>query len=545
MATKARKAVNKLREGDRGDVEMDIDGVRVLDAAIKAALRDRTTHTGVQAAASISDFAATVRGTMLTAQSEVYLSGYAGYDGTGATNSDAAFLAAIADLPNGGTIWIPMGGRVSLATALIVTKPITFRAQSRTSVVTTATPEIKWTGAADATMFTIRPASPGAGAVSVFGGGSVNVDWNGNGLAATAIHLDTTWYSEVAGNFVSTKVACVLISSTSGNATWFSMKNHIRSIYATYNALVACEGTHILWIKGNGATIPSTHQFIGDLVGVVKNGTVLRIEETDNCQVQNVHGIVVAGGTGCTAELKAGGAQDSNNTLFVYAVGSIKQDNGIYGTTVLHYVSEAGGISQVAGSSRWDGELLDFITGRRFKSHTYKLRKKIQVSAGAFVSDATGTALIFGGNWRAFGLADAATQYVCAVIPADYDIDEGTITKVEFLLGSIGASAGNYRLQLDLSTAKVGNSAEIVTPEITQLLTTAAGAANVLTTAVFTLGTPLVINAGDHIFLRLGRIGADAADTNTDTVAVLGARVFFEGLGPNSAGSGTYYIPEW
>lgn len=65
MATKGRKAVNKLREGDRGDVVMDADGGETLDAAIKAAVRDRSTHTGTQLAASVSDFAATVLATVL------------------------------------------------------------------------------------------------------------------------------------------------------------------------------------------------------------------------------------------------------------------------------------------------------------------------------------------------------------------------------------------------------------------------------------------------------------------------------------------------
>lgn len=107
-----------------------------------------------------------------------------------------------------------------------------------------------------------------------------------------------------------------------------------------------------------------------------------------------------------------------------------------------------------------------------------------------------------------------------------------------------GTSAGNYVIKAELSTGT--SSAIVVTPQRTQTQTLAAGAQYTPTTYTFDFGgSPVYFNQYNHIFVKFSRLGADASDTNTDPMILLGARVMYVGDGPNSGGSGTYYIPAW
>lgn len=79
-----------------------------------------------------------------------------------------------------------------------------------------------------------------------------------------------------------------------------------------------------------------------------------------------------------------------------------------------------------------------------------------------------------------------------------------------------------------------------------QLQILPAGAQYTPTTYTFDfLGSPLSFTKNDHIFLKIRRDGLSGSDTNTDAMMILGARILYKGTGPNSPGSGTYYIPNW
>jgi hypothetical protein len=177
-------------------------------------------------------------------------------------------------------------------------------------------------------------------------------------------------------------------------------------------------------------------------------------------------------------------------------------------------------------------------------SHKWALRDKISLKNADFVGDSGMTIVSFALQWNGLSYNNTATQTAACVIPAPYWLNDGTITAIEVLVGSNGTSGGNYVLKTDLSTGTT--SAIVVTPEATQTQTLAAGAQYTPVTYTFNFGgTPLAFTKDDHIFLKLSRLGADSGDTNTDPMVLLGARVLFVGAGPNSSGSGTYYIPAW
>ena len=471
--------------------------------------------------------------------------------GDGVTNDTAAIQAAIDAVASigGGQVFFEEGVYL-ITSGLIANIGVILNGQSRTDVssntngsgVTSARPTIYWGGAAGGYMFTVEPANVGD---CVWGGGSIEIEWNGGDAAAVGVHLNNTKYAVFDGKVRQVTFAGVLVDSQNGSVGNFSMKNHIRSLEFVWGVAVACQNANGLYLAGNGTTVPSTQQLVGDVSGLVYNGALVRIGETDNAQFQSVHASVQSPGTGCAVDIRNVGAQPSNHNVFFYCVGPVKFDNGLIGNNFVSYNSEGGGFTQLVGSSNWIGALTDYVTGDQYVSHVWQLRDKISIKSSDLVGESGTTAVTnFCLQWPCLSIAGATDGKAACVIPAPYWLDDGQITGVELVVGTNGTSGGNYVLQVDMST---GTSAAIaVTPERTQSNTVAAGAQYTPTTYTFDFfGVPLPFTKNDHIFLKIRRDGAHIADTNTDTMMILGARILYQGAGPNSAGSGTYYIPNW
>ena len=472
--------------------------------------------------------------------------------GNGVADDTAAIQAAINQVASlgGGEVVFDMG-KYLITTGLTARVGVLLNGIVRTDVssntngsgTTAAKPIIVWGGAADGTMYRIYPQTAGD---CVWGGGATNIEWDGGTLAATAVWLDNTKYATFNGKVRNVRYAGVIVDSTSGSTTNFSMKNHIESLEFIWGVATACRPAIGLLLSGNGAvgTVPSTQQFGGDIGGLVYDGPLVQIAATDNAQFQSVHGVVQSGGTGCSMKILNTGAQPSSHTFVAYCVGPIQQDNGVIGTDLLDYNSEGGGISQLAGSSTWDGDLIDYVTGDRWLSHKWALRDKISVKNSEFVADAAMTTESFALQWNGRAYSATADQSAACVIPSPYWLNNGTVEGVELIVGTNGTSAGNYVIKADMS---VGTSSAIaVTPQRTQTQTLAAGAQYTPTTYTFNFaGTPQAFVKYNHIFFKFTRLGTNASDTNTDPLVLLGARIMYVATGPASAGSGTYYIPAW
>ena len=399
---------------------------------------------------------------------------------------------------------------------------------------------ILWDGAVGGYMFTLEPQTQGD---IIFGGGSEYIQWNGNNKAAVAVYFNNTKYSLFDGKIRQVTYAGLIIGSAQGSASNFSMKNHVRSLSFIWGSVVACQDADGLQLKGNGSTIPATQQYIGDITGLVYNGSLVKIAETDNAQFNSVHGVVQSGGTGKAVELINAGAQGANHNIFFYCVGKVSIDNGLRGNNFINYNSEGGGITQAAGASLWDGDLIDYVTGERFLSHKFKLRDKISLYSSDFLSS-TATIVKFALQWSALALAAGSNRDMSCIIPSKYDLNDGYIESIDIIVGSNGTSGGDYVLGIALS---IGDTRSVVvTPEVEQQQTLAVGAQYTPITYNFNLGgTPLAYSKGDNIFLILKRRGGDVADTNTDDMMILGSKINYVSDAPNSAGSGTYDIPDW
>jgi len=470
--------------------------------------------------------------------------------GTSFYDCAPGFQAAINSLgENGGSVKVPPG-RYEIDSGITANAGVLLYGETKADISNNtngsaaARPIIVWSGRApvDGTMFIIQPSTVGD---IVFGGGCENIEWNGLNTASIAVHLDNTKFSKFVGKVRNVKTAGVVVSSESGSASNFSQRNTI-DLNFTWGTQAAVQGAHGLLIKGNGSTAPGTQQHVTAVTGLVYNGSLVRVEENDNCQFYFIQGVVQAGGTGNVLSIINTGSQGSNNNVFFYVNGDIQIDNGLKGNRFIHFNSEGAGISQITGTSTWQGYLLDYVTGKTYNSPTYTLADKLSISPGNFVQNSASGAVYkekMALQWDTFALSELEDCDVNVIIPAPAKYANGVLTKVVFLLGTNGTSGGDYRLQFKTTTGQT--QALVVNPEVDQFITVAAGAQYTPTEFTYTYATPLSYSTDDYIFIRLRRTPLDALDTNTDPLLILGAHLYYTSDGPDSAGSGPFTIPSY
>ena len=439
----------------------------------------------------------------------------------------------------------------AISNTLIAAKGVLLRGPTRVDLstntngsglsTTTNGPRIIWIGSFGKVMFEVKSATFGE---CIWGGGAVDIEWNGNNTAGYGVHLNNTKYSRFRGKVRQVTFAGVQVSSLNGTTGNFSMKNHIESLEFIWGTSDACKDAIGLNLIGNSSNVSATQQLCGDIAGLVYNGPLVHIAETDNAQFQSVHGVVQSGGAGCAIKIINAGAQSSNYNVFHYVCGTVKQDNGITGTFFGTYVSESGGIYQLAGNSSWDGELVDYVTGRRFGSRKYKLRDVLAVPAGAltFSSGAAETSLAY--LWNAKSLGSGVPAEFSFTSPPPSDWADGKITGVDVIVSTNGTGGGSSVFELILSTAAY--PAAIVTPEKTEILTLLTPLQYAPKKVSFNLGgIPLDYSKDDFIFLRVKRLIDNPGDNTDNGMIILGVNIYYTSTGPNSPGSGNYYIPFW
>lgn len=470
-------------------------------------------------------------------------------NGTTAYNCAPDFQEAFNDALSRGITEINVPAGLYLwATEVVVNGPVVLRSATLGDITTNTNgsgsgrsrPIIRWsqTASVNATMLTF--VAPNVGEI-IFGGGVEGIEWDGTGTAAYAVHLNNTKYAVFRGTARTFRQFAVRVSSRNGSTGNFSMENRIDISYVWGATTANPEaGSGGLLLEGNGSNVPSTQQVVERCDGLVYNGNLLQIDETDNAQIITTQCSVQSGGTGRGVYVRNVGAQGSNHTLFIYCVGKVKIDAGVIGTTFLHYNTETGGIDSSA--TNWHGDLVDYITGRRYRTPTYALRRSIEVPSGALAPNANAGTTDLAFQWPCRTLPEASSPALGAIIPKPVDMDAGVIESVDVLYGSNGTSAGNYRLTLTLSTVADDNSGAVVTPEVSTTQTVAAGSQYQLKHYTFPISPELAFAKGDTILARLARVPADAADTNTDAMAIVGLRINYRSTGPNSAGGGTYSV---
>lgn len=475
-----------------------------------------------------------------------------GAKGDGTTNDATSIQAAITAVQNAagsGTVWLNQKV-YGISTPLVANKAILLRGQvrydlaSNTNGSTNARPIVKWIGETNANirMFTIKPAAAGD---CVWGGGALDIEWDGQVKAGGGVHFDNTKYARLRGKCRNVLYAGAIIDSMSGTTGNFSMKNFVEHWEFVWGVADACKPAHGLVLGGNGAGVPATQQHIGPVHGLVYNGAAVYVAETDNAQLQSVLASVQAGGTGCAVRLAAAGAQPANHTQIGYIAGPVIQDAGVIGTRFLSNVSEGGGFTQNGGSSNWSGEIVDYGTGRLYKSHFYRMRKWLDLRPGDFVADGTVASADTGLVWRTLSFPNSGSPKAAVMIPADYDLANGVLIGLDLFYATNGTAGGNFKVSFKLSTAPTYTAGPVVTPEHVFEPAIPQAAQYQIAKYSYTIAPPVSFTQGDVILLSIQRLAGDAQDTSTDDMQLIGVRLNYQSSGPTTPGSGTYYVPAW
>lgn len=479
--------------------------------------------------------------------------------GDGVTDDTIAIQAAIdyCDANNGGKILF-LQNSYKITSTLISNTGVLFEADSLNNVAANtngnsgATARIFWDGAVGGTMLKIMPAVVGD---VVFGGGVKNIEFDGSSLADIAVVFDNTKNCVFNGKIRNVTTVGLVICSDSGSASNFSMNNTVERLEFVWGTTVACQNADGLHVRGGGSSIPSTQQFIHQVHGLIYNGKLVVVAQTDNAHFYSIHGSVQSGGTGYSLYLLAGTPQGIPNTtqgavnnIFTYVTGKILMSGSIGGNRFLHYNNEKGGIYAV-GSPNWSGDLLDCLSYEMHAAPKYSLKEKFLIKSGDFVPGANVTVANFGLQWSSYALPDALLTQVSCFINAPYSFNNGFIKSISVMIGSNGTSTGDVVVGVKLTTDIVPS--RIITPQKTQVQTLPY--AGQYTGEIYEFdfaGSPLAYTKNLPIGLTIYRDGANAADTNTDSLMILGAYMTYIGNGPTVVGAGnptpgTYYIPYW
>jgi hypothetical protein len=87
------------------------------------------------------------------------------------------------------------------------------------------------------------------------------------------------------------------------------------------------------------------------------------------------------------------------------------------------------------------------------------------------------------------------------------------------------------------------SSTGLATPGVNENATLTVNATiNVANKRTHTLATPISYSNNDGLLIRIDRLPADAADTHTDNIKLLGLILNFVADGPDSGGSGPYDV---
>lgn len=398
---------------------------------------------------------------------------------------------------------------------------------------------VRWTGAVNnaAAMYTIQPLVVGN---NVWGGGSENIYWDGNAAIIVGVYFNNTKFAMFDGTIRSVTYCGLLITSSAGSPSAFSQQNEVRRLEFIYGATSACDNANGCIVSGNGSTVPGTQQKIKLISGLVKNGYGLVISETDNCFIDFV--AIAAIGVGGAVLLNNVGFGPSNSNKFRKVTGKISQAFGLYGNDFLQLGSEGGGI---VGGGSWDGNIEDYVTGRKFSSHLYQMRKWINIPVGSMIGNATTAIGDLALQWTTIQQPKSASSKVTAMIPADYDLANGNIVGFEFNYSTNTAGGGNLYIRFRVSCPALLTSGSVVTPTLDYTVAIPQATQYVNTKYYVPIVPNIPYLNGSAILASVERLPANALDTATGEVCNMGIRLNYVSLGPDSPGSGTYIVPDW
>jgi hypothetical protein len=463
----------------------------------------------------------------------------AGGDGVADDTEAISFAINAAEEVGGGIVFLPEGTYL-ISSKLTINKPVyiigvgkgddTSNANSTDSDL--GVTNIKWIGSGD-TMIEFKSSTTNNYLV---GGGVIGLILDGNGIAKTGIHgasIAETEYKSLHIRKVTSQG--ILIDSANGV---LSKHNFIEDYHFVWGTTTASENAHAL-VLGNLTDGLTTQTHVLSMNGLVKNGHFVLLRGTDNNIFEKVHGVVQSGGTGKSVYFE-NGVKSARNNLINYLVGPVHAESTTYGNRIIHYISEAGGISIDSGAQiHYTAE--DYVNAELFDTHKYVMsdQKDIPVGAMAVVSGSA-VAGIAAAQWACFDLPDSANSRIGLFVPPVYSWNNGKIKTLRIWFTSNTANTST-QWRATIKALINSNGFGLATPEFnTSYNIPVKDSQNLL--QYFDVPLELDYATDEAINISIERLGADANDTASGKIQIFGATLIYQGTGPDSAGSGTYDV---
>jgi len=476
-----------------------------------------------------------------------------GATGDGATDDTAALQAAVDSFgADGGILYVP-AGTYMITDTVWVSKPVLIVGDGEGDVSTNnnstglMTTTFRWDGANGGLMFlysAVDSTDLAGGSTDgniIYGGGMTRAAVYGkkdsSTVAATGIWAASTSRALFTELQISRCSSYGLLVD-GGNAA-LSVRNvfSVNFVAGADAITVAMDGLVFRAFNSN----VSTQNHCTSVSGLLADGDLVVCGDTDNNVFNHVQGVHT--GTGNAIRFKNGIANHARNNLVMYANGNIKAESSTRGNRILHLISEATSVSIDAGG-QMHYEVVDYVNEELFQTHSYTMSDELTIPAGGLTPDGT-TAVsgVHAAQWDAIIFPDGSTgiAYSGAHIPHKWN--DGSITGVVLTFSTDTANSSDAaRMNVRLSAYAEGEAT--ATPQVDESFTVSVNdTANRLNKQTLTFAAPVTYTNAEALVFNLRRLGADAADTMSGDVELLGVTVLYTGTGPNSAGSGPFDVP--
>lgn len=477
-----------------------------------------------------------------------------GLDESGHIN--AAITAAQA--AGAGAVVLLPRGQYNVASQIRVSKGIFLVGEGWGDENSSANPganvatEIIYTGASNATGAVILFKSATVGN-TIQGGGLLNLAVDAAALFGYAIRFSSCRNSRIENVLAQHATTInVYIDASNGDGTAGS---GITTGVHIDNVTIRCgsTATGANGVKLSGQDGGASSHWIGHLEVEHQDGDAIQFGAIDSVYVGYLKTVLRAGGTGYGIRFRGDetiigtGSFTARKNFIAHCgrAGTIRVDTGTSNRigfcnseslSVSQQTTE-GGVLVIDMLDRIDGDIFEMAA--RYKMAEKRPIARFTVGTGATNTNSGAP------SWFSIGFPDAVTAFATYVMPTPPDWSDGTIYGVQ-LYCDRDAGAGNERWTLDLrSEPLLGTGLNSVEQTVTTTVTGIPNAANELTIRDLQLGggNLLSFTRGDTIFIKVTRIGGDAADTFAGTVRVLAATLEYRSLGPNEGsrpGPGTF-----
>lgn len=459
--------------------------------------------------------------------------------GNGIADDTAAIQAAIdaAEAIGGGIVYVP-AGTYKISATIVINKPILIigagdgNDTSNTNGDNRSVTTFSWAGAVDGTMFYFKSLTANN---YLFGGGAKHCLLNGEYIAGTCIRgssIGKMQFKYLEARKVSQQG--ILIDAENGVLSQFNEIDDYVFVYGGSGTF--SDNAHGLVLKGN-TSAGVTQNHIISIRGLVKNGSLLRIEWSDNNVIEKIHGTTL--GTGKSLYFANGVGGNATFNLVKYLVGPAYAESNTYGNRILHMVSEAGGISVAAGAQLHYG-VEDYVNAEVFRTHEYVMSDQKDIPVGAFENRDGATSGAVAAQWVGWNLPDGAYSTIGTIIPPPFAWNNGTLTTLRIYFSTDTANTSKqWRANVAVSTAPTGVSISAPESDVSYNISV-PDTQNRITS--YDVPLNLSYTKDDFILIRIQRDGTHVNDTALGNIQIVGATLYYTGTGPDSAGSGTYAV---